>query len=139
MNKVTTKLTVCFERPFWIGVVERIDEGKYQTTRIVFGPEPKDYDVYDFIMKNYFKLRFSNPIQNGDMSQKKINPKRLHRMIKSEVQDVGIGTKAQRALKKQQEVNKMERKKLSKERKEEQQKRKFELKQQKKKEKKKGH
>ena len=46
--------------------------------------------------------------------KKKENPKRLQRNIHKEVQDKGIGTKAQIALKKQHEENKIERKNVQK-------------------------
>ncbi|TCO77470.1 YjdF family protein [Marinisporobacter balticus] len=139
MNKVKMKFTVFFEGPFWIGLIEKMENDHYQTAKIIFGPEPKDYEVHDFILKNYFRIKFSNPIQNGEGKEKKINPKRLQRKIQKELENIGMGTKAQLALKEQYSVNKKERKKISKEYQEEQKRIKFELKQQKKKEKKKGH
>ena len=63
MNKVSGKLTVYFEEPFWVGVFERIEDDKLSVTKVTFGVEPKDY----------------------------------------EVQESGIGTKSQQALKLQQE------------------------------------
>ena len=54
MDKVSVKLTVFFEEPFWIGVFERISEGKLSACKMTFGAEPKDYEVYAFILK---KLR----------------------------------------------------------------------------------
>ena len=48
-------LTILFEAPFWIGVYERFDEGYYEVCKITFGSEPKDYEVYDFLLKNYAK------------------------------------------------------------------------------------
>lgn len=139
MSYVKLKFTVFFEGPFWIGLIEKMEENHYQTAKIVFGSEPKDYEVHDFILKNYFNIKFSNPIQNEKVKEKKINPKRLQRKIKKELENIGIGTKAQRALKEQYSENKKERKKISKKYKEEQKKIKFELKQKKKKEKKNGH
>ena len=46
MDKVSVKLTVFFAEPFWIGVFERISEGKLSVCKITFGAEPKDYEVY---------------------------------------------------------------------------------------------
>ncbi len=68
----------------------------------------------------------------------KINPKRMQREISHQMQNPGIGTKAQQALKALQEENKTERKIRSKQKKEEEKERQFELRQQKKKEKHKG-
>ncbi len=63
----------------------------------------------------------------------------MQRKIKEETKNEGIGTKAQIALKKQYEENKLINKKINKERKNEMEERKFQLKQTKKKEKHKGH
>ena len=53
MDKIAGRLTVFFEEPFGIGVFERISEGKLSVCKITFGAEPKDYEIYDFVLKNY--------------------------------------------------------------------------------------
>ena len=63
----------------------------------------------------------------------------MQRNAKKQMQENGIGTKSQQALKMQQKQNKQERKLRSRERKEADKQRMFELKQQKKREKHKGH
>ena len=73
-----SSLTIMFEAPFWIGLYERYDDGKYEVCKITFGAEPKDYEIYDFLLKNWKKLKFSPPIKSEIMEEKKINPKRLH-------------------------------------------------------------
>ena len=60
MDKVSGRLTVFFEEPFWIGVFERISEGKLSVCKVTFGAEPKDYEIYDFVLKNYYRLKFSS-------------------------------------------------------------------------------
>ncbi|SNT06436.1 Protein of unknown function [Anaerovirgula multivorans] len=138
--KISSKFTVLFEDLFWIGIFERTYNGMYEVSRIIFGSEPKDCEVYDFILKEFNNIKFTNSIvDDKKCNHKKINPKRLQRKIKEELKDNGIGTKAQRAMKIQQEINKVEKKKISRKMKEEEQRKKFELKQQKKKEKHKGH
>ena len=137
--EISIKLNVFFEGAFWVGVFEKDYDGKYEVSKIVFGPEPKDYEVYEFILKNFYKLRFSNPLFIGEVEKKKINPKIYQREIKKEMENKGIGTKAQLAMKLQQELNKTERKADSRVEKEEENKRKFELRQQKRNEKHKGH
>ncbi|QEK13132.1 DUF2992 family protein [Crassaminicella thermophila] len=137
--KISSKLTVLFEEPFWIGIYERTYNGKYEVSRIVFGSEPKDYEVYEFILKEFNNIKFSSPISTNKKKDKKINPKRLQRKIKKELKNKGVGTKAQIAIKLQYESNKIEKKKISKERKIEEQRRKFQMKQQKKKAKHRGH
>jgi len=73
------------------------------------------------------------------VKETKSNPKRMQRSAKKQVQETGIGTKSQRALKLQQEQNKQERKVRNREKKQAEEKRMFDLKQQKKREKHKGH
>lgn len=66
------------------------------------------------------------------------NPKRIQREVHKQVENIGIGTKSQQALKLQQEQLKTERKTMSRKQREEEKERKFELKQQKRKEKHRG-
>lgn len=49
--------TISFENPFWIGLYERIDGDKYEVCKITFGAEPKDYEIYAFLLKNWHKLK----------------------------------------------------------------------------------
>jgi hypothetical protein len=133
------KLTVFFEDAFWVGVFESTHEGGYEVSRVVFGSEPKDYEIYEFLMENFSSLSFSNPVSTGSHEEKHINPKRLQRKINRELQCSGVGTKAQEALKLQHAASKQERKQKSKAAAELEKQEKFELRQQKKKEKHKGH
>ena len=40
------RTTVYFEDPFWVAVCEVSEGGKLRAARVVFGAEPKDYEVY---------------------------------------------------------------------------------------------
>lgn len=131
-------ITILFENPFWIGVYERTIENKYEVCKITFGQEPKDYEVYDFLIKNWSRLIFSKPISSIKEIERKINPKRMKRQINSQLENKGIGTKAQQALKIQHEQSKIERKIISREMKEMEKERKFYIRMQKKKQKHKG-
>ncbi len=137
MDKVSGKLTVFFEEPFWVGVFESVSDGKLSVCKVTFGAEPKDYEVYDFVLKNYYRLRFS-PAVATDVKEASRNPKRVQREVRKQVQNTGIGTKSQQALKLQQEQLKTERKTMSRERQEAEKQRQFELRQQKRKEKHRG-
>lgn len=139
MGMVVSKLSILFEDPFWIGLYEREEDGRYEVCKITFGAEPKDYEVYDFMLKSWGKLRFSPPVEAQSIIEKHINPKRMQRLINKEIEDTGIGTKAQQALKLQQEQGKLERKSRSREQREEEKQRQFDLKQEKRKEKHRGH
>ena len=138
MDKVSDKLTVFFEEPFWVGVFEHIEDEKLSVAKVTFGAEPKDYEIQKYLQKYYYSLQFS-PAVATVVKEAKRNPKRMQRNAKKQMQENGIGTKSQQALKLQQEQNKLERRLRSKEKKEAEEQRMFELKQQKKKEKHKGH
>lgn len=138
MDKVSGKLTVYFERSFWVGVFERIEDGKLSVAKVIFGAEPKDYEVQDYIQKYYYSLKFS-PAVDAVVKNKRRNPKRMQHETKKQMLETGISTKSQQALKLQQEQNKHNRKVKSREKKETEKLRMFELKQQKKREKHKGH
>lgn len=138
MSKVTGKLVVFFEDPFWVGVFERIESEKLSVAKITFGAEPKDYEVWEFVLKYYDKIPFSPTVEIALKKEKK-NPKRLQREAKKQVEQTGIGTKAQQALKLQQEQNKQMRKSKYHMKKEADALKKFEQKQKKRREKHKGH
>ena len=138
MDRVSEKLTIYFEDPFWVGVFERIENRKLSVAKVTFGEKPKDYDVLEFINRNYYHLQFSPAVETVVKDTKK-NPKRAQRDAKKQTLETGIGTKSQQALKLQQEQNKQERKVRSREQRDAESQRLFELKQIKKREKHKGH
>ena len=137
MDKVSGKLMVYFDEPFWVGVFERIEDGKLSVAKVTFGAEPKDYEVYEFILKYYCSLQFSPAVATVVKANIR-NPKRMQRDVTKQLRNTGIGTKSQQALKLQQKQNKQERKVKSREHKLAEAKRMFGLKQQKKKEKHRG-
>ena len=137
MEEQSGKLTVFFEDPFWVGVFERISEGRLSVCKVTFGAEPKDYEVSDFVLRNHGKLKFS-PAVAAEVKKASHNPKRVQREIQKQVLNTGIGTKAQQALKLQQEQMKTERKTESRRRREEEKQLRFEQKHQKRKEKHRG-
>ena len=137
-QSVESKPTIYFEEPFWVGVFEELDGDKLSVCRMVFGAEPTDTEIYDFILRHYCHLKFSAPI-NTEIKQKADNPKRRQRNVRRQLKNTGIGTKSQQALQKQYEENKTERKRTTREQREAEKQRQFELKQQKRKEKHRGH
>ena len=134
MEKITGKLTVYFEDPFWVGVFETASGGYMKAAKVVFGGEPRDGEIYEYILNKYARLKFS-PAVESTVCEKKVNPKRRQREARAELLKTGIGTKSQQALKQMQEQGKMSRKMLLKERRLEKKEYIFELKRQKKKEK----
>ena len=137
MGEEQIKLTVYFEEPFWVGIFEKIENGKLSVSKVTFGAEPKDYEVYAFILKHFYDLQFS-PAVSTVVKEAKKNPKRMQRDIKKSLEKNGIGTKSQQALKLQQEQSKQEHKVRTREQKREEAERQFVMKQQQKKEKHRG-
>ena len=137
MDKVVIKLTVYFADPFWVGVAERIAGGHLSAAKITFGAEPKDYEIAGFIQRHFYELRFSQSVPTERREAKK-NPKTAQRDAKRQMQEVGIGTKSQQALKLQHEAKRLEGRKKNREEKQAKAERLFLLKQQKRKEKHRG-
>ena len=137
MGEALCKLTVLFEDPFWTGIFERYENGMMSAAKVVFGAEPKDNEVHELILGKFNGLEFS-PAVAAAVKETKKNPKRMQREIRKSLENTGIGTKSQQALKMQQEQNKQERKVKRREQKRIEAERMFELKQQKKKEKHRG-
>ena len=131
-------LTVFFEDPFWVGVFERVDDGKLSVCKVTFGAEPKDYDVWEFVLRHYDKLVFS-PAVETEMRQIADNPKRRLRNVRKQTERSGIGTKSQQALQMQREEMKKEHRQNSREQRDAEAQRRFDMKQMKKKEKRRGH
>ncbi|MCR4926046.1 MAG: YjdF family protein [Clostridiales bacterium] len=131
-------LTVFFENPFWVGIFEEVTDDKLCVCKVTFGAEPKDCEIFEFILRNYYKLKFSQAVEI-EVKQVADNPKRRQRNARKQLENAGIGTKSQQALKKQHELMKTERKQKSRLQREEEKQRLFELKQQKKKDKHRGH
>ena len=138
MDTESGKLTVFFEGPFWVGIFERISGGKLSACKVTFGAEPKDYEVWDFILKHYYELKFSSAIET-EVKQTADNPKRRQRKARKQLQTLGVGTKSQQALQMQREEMKIQKKRISKEQREAEKQRQFDLKQQKRKAKQRGH
>ncbi|MGE7948500.1 DUF2992 family protein [Lysinibacillus sp. NPDC093688] len=55
------ELTIYFDGQFYIGLIENISENKYKAYRYIFGKEPKDQEVFDFVKTNLLDF-----IKNND-------------------------------------------------------------------------
>ena len=128
MRKILGKLTVFFEN---------FENDNLSVCKVTFGSEPKEYEIYDFILKKFYNLRFSNEMKSN-FREKAKNPKRRQREIKKELQSKKFLKKSEEILKLQYEENKKERKVKTKQEEELEKQRKFLLKQEKKKQKQKG-
>ena len=131
-------LMVFFEEPYWIGFLTRMEDEKQSVSRIVFGAEPSDQEVYQWILSEYDMIRFSPPVESEKTIRLAANPKRRQRQAAKEIMR-SVSTKSQMALQLAYEATKQERKMLSKAAAEEKAERKYSLHQEKKKARHRGH
>ena len=136
-KSIDISLKVIFEDPFWVGVFERMEKGKLCVAKVTFGAEPKESEVYDYLLQHYHELTFSPAVRVKERAKVE-NPKRKKREAQRATATQGIGTKSQQAMKLLQEQNKIERKERTKEQREAEKERKYELGREKKKQKHKG-
>jgi hypothetical protein len=139
MDFIVCKMTVFFEEPFWIGLIERKTGKHCEYCKMIFGAEPHDYEVQNYLLKNWRLLKFSPSVEVKVSVNEHMNPKRVQREAQKEVLPTGIGTKAQQALKLQLEQGKQARKKKTHEMRELESEKLFELRQKKRLEKHRGH
>ena len=55
--------TVFFEAPFWKGIYEREEQNKISVAIVVFGVEPKDIEVMQFLNTHFQSLRFTKLLE----------------------------------------------------------------------------
>jgi cell division septum initiation protein DivIVA len=128
------KLTVFFDGQFWVGVVEEFVQDKVKAGKFLFGAEPKDQEILEFVQNELDRLtdRLSQSVETGrPIQERRINPKRLARQAVREVGQKGISSYAQEALKLEYEKRKKEKQVYSRQQREEMKDRKREIKVQK--------
>lgn len=60
-KKYTIKVTVLIENSFWVGIFERNDSEGYAVARKIFGGEPTDPELYEFVLVHFDELKFTEP------------------------------------------------------------------------------
>lgn len=139
METAKAKLTVLFDPPFWAGLFEREAGGRYEACKVIFGPEPSDQEVYQYLLDHYQHLEFSPALPSDSPAERRVSPKRAQRLAARETRETGIGTRAQQALQLQRDRQKAQRQAHAKERREAELERKFALRQEKRRQKRRGH
>lgn len=142
MKQATIKVTILLENSFWVGIFERNDDEGYACARNIFGDEPTDAELYQFVLTHYQQLKFTEPREFKLLIRRK-NPKRVQREVRREVEKSKKGIKtttyAQEVLRLELEKNKKIKRTVSKLEKAATLEKKFQLKQTKKKQKHRGH
>jgi hypothetical protein len=105
------KLSVLFESPFWIALLETHRDGLLYVSRHVFGSEPGSEVIYEFVKSSEYQTLVDRMTVGLSVETKKqhINPKRLRRQIQREKERTGISNRSQEIIRLQQEENKKER------------------------------
>jgi len=132
-------LTVFFEDPFWVGVFERQNAVGLSVARVVFGAEPTNPELGEFISENFHRLRFSDPVSADQVEKPRGNPKRRQREARRATETQGVSQKANDAMRLELEKRAKVRDQKSKEQKEAEAKLLFEKHQLKLKQKRRGH
>ncbi|WP_205825558.1 YjdF family protein [Microbispora catharanthi] len=114
-------LSVYFESPFWVGVLEIVEDGELRATRFVLGAEPTDPELYEFLMRHGVALleraEAAPAVPVGERGERRVNPKRAAKLAaRAAARVTRRGTAAQEALrlelertKSQARVNRRER------------------------------
>lgn len=105
------KLTVFFEDPYWVGVVEVQEADGLKAGRHVFGAEPSLQEVWEYVMNDLPALveRLSCSVPAARLPVKSVNPKRLARQAAKESCSRGVSTQSQEALRLELEKSKKQR------------------------------
>lgn len=104
---VSSTLTVYYDGQFWVGLAEHVEDGRYGVARIVFGAEPSDEEILQFVMAKWATLAFFGD-EPTEASKPARNPKRRAREALKALKQPAMGTKAQQALADQREAKKRE-------------------------------
>lgn len=138
----TIKATIFFEKLYWIGTFERTDQEGYAVARHVFGAEPSDPEIHEFVLKHYHELKFGE-LKELHIQIQRMNPKRVQREVRREMEKMKENAKpstlAQDYMREEIEKKKKEKKSISSAEKQARKDEQFVIKQQKKKEKQRGH
>lgn len=100
--------TVYFDGQFWVGVLEEQSAGQLRAVRVVFGAEPSDAELYDWVQRNgrelFERLDEAAAVPAEASVARRGNPKRAQREAAREARMPEASTAAQRALKADQEI-----------------------------------
>jgi hypothetical protein len=135
--------TVFFENPFWVGILESEDEGTFVVAKHVFGAEPSNAELLEFMLYRFADMPRSTFHGNagGEKRQLRLGPVNPKRAIREAMRErVRLpSTKAQAALSSALEERKAERGIMSREARRAEVDRRFELRVEKKKRRHEGH
>ena len=74
-----SRLTVEFSPPWWVGTLERWEDGRYEVGRVVFGAEPTEPEVLLWVLHRLSRLRTTPAMEAPARRPEAQNPKRRQR------------------------------------------------------------
>ncbi|MEU7838952.1 YjdF family protein [Nonomuraea sp. NPDC049129] len=106
-------LSVYLDGSFWVGVLEIVEEGELRATRITFGAEPTDPELYEYLMRHGLALlaqaSAAPPVPAGSRGGGRVNPKRAAKLAARAAARVSSrSTAAQEAMRLELESRKQE-------------------------------
>ena len=108
------RLTILFDAPYWVGLVEKCRDDRLYVARHVFGAEPSDTEIEAFVLRDLSALMRTMTVglpSDGAASTRHTNPKRMQREIQRALLRADLPTRAQEAMRLQSEANSEERRK----------------------------
>lgn len=142
ISMATIKATIFLDKQFWVGTFERTDKEGYAVAKHIFGAEPSDPEIHEFVLNHYTELEFGEA-QEINVRIHRMNPKRVQREVRREMERIKNttipSTLAQDYMREEIEKKKKEKQLVSRAEKQARKDRQFALKKEKRKEKHKGH
>ena len=81
MSRIKSRLTVFFEEPFWVGVFEQETDGVICAARVVFGAQPTDAKVFEFVLRHADRLRYGPPVEGRLSRENRVKRHRYPEMF----------------------------------------------------------
>ncbi len=102
------QLTILFDSPYYVGLVEDERDGLLYAARHIFGAEPSDQLVYEFVQRDLLALMrtMTVGIPAEARTTAPVNPKRMQREVRRALAEHGITRIAHEAMRAQIEQNK---------------------------------
>lgn len=77
-TSVSSTLAVYHDGQFWVGLAEHVEDGRHGVARTVFGAEPSDEEILQFVIGKWEELAFFGD-DPAEASRPAKNPKRRAR------------------------------------------------------------
>ena len=89
-------LTIFYDGQYWIGLVERTTEEGLFASRHIFGSEPSDKEVLEFVLEDLGRIldRQTVAVVVDTKQKKRLNPKRAAREAARRMRESPVSSKA---------------------------------------------